>query len=341
MEKLLMNSIKLTFSLLVVILLSACSLLPKEEEVLAPPLVEPAQIEYKTGVATVKRIAMQVNGVGNMVPSNQQNLFYSGSGGRIDQIHVKAGDQVKKGQALIELDTGNLDFMIEQAEIDLKKARLRLDQLQHQQSDKYGIEMARLDIQSVENNLNQMKKQATNARLVAPMNGLITFVTDKERGDHIEAYEDLIQVADPTNLQLLYTASKANELVDVNVGMPVAVTVGGQDVKGEVVQTPGNVPADIKELNPELYKRSLIIRLSDIPEGVVAGNVANLIITLHEKENALTIPKNAFRSANGREYVQVLEDDTKREKDIKKGIVSVTEVEVLEGLIEGDKVILR
>ncbi|WP_456275279.1 efflux RND transporter periplasmic adaptor subunit [Bacillus sp. AK128] len=324
-----------------IVFISACSFLPKEEATLAPPLVEPVKIEYETSEVTVKTIVKQIKGLGNMVPNQQQNLFYTGSGGRIDQVLVKSGDEVKKGDVLIKMDTGQLPFELQQAEIELKKAKLRLKQLQEQKADQFAIEIAKLDVQSVEIRLTQMKNQAANARLVSPINGLVTFVTDKERGDYVEAFEDLIQVADPSDLKLLYTALSSGELTEVTVGMKATVTVDGNEVSGEVVQTPSTVPADLKEQNPDLYGRSLILQLAAVPEGVSAGDGADLVITLQEKPNALTIPKSALRSAFGREYVQILEGESKREKDIKKGIVTDTEVEVLEGLKAGDQVISK
>lgn len=330
---------KFVIGMMMLVLLSACSFLPREEETLAPPLIEPVKIEYETTAVEIKKITKQITGLGNLVPSKQQNLFFTGTSGRIDEIKVELGEQVKKGQVLVEMDTGNLAFDIQQSEIDLKKAKLRLDQLQQQNADKYSIEIAKLDIQSVEVRLKQMKQQAANAKLLSPIDGLITFVTEKERGDHVEAYEDLMQVADPKNVQLVYTAISSGELSEVNVGMKAVVELNGKPLNGQVVQTPSTVPAEIKELNPDLYGRSLILSVEDLPSEVTAGDAANMTITIQEKENALTIPKSALRSAFGREYVQVLEGETKREKDIKKGIVSDTEVEILEGLNEGDLVI--
>ncbi|MBM7573399.1 efflux RND transporter periplasmic adaptor subunit [Aquibacillus albus] len=320
--------------------LAACSLLPKEEETLAPPLVEPTEIEYETEEATIKTIVKEVDGVGNLVPSDQENLFFTESGGRLEAIHVNAGDQVEQGQVLAEIDTGNLSFSISQAEIDLEKAKLHLAQLQEQEADSYAIEIAKLDIQSVELRLNQMKEEQRNAKIISPVNGFVTFVTDKEAGDTIEAYEDLIQVADPQNLQIIYTATSPQDLKEVNVGMPVSIDLSGQDLQGEVVQTPSDVPMEVIEKN-DIYQRSILVRVDEIPENVEAGDVANIVVVLQEKENALTIPRGALRTSFGREYVQVLTDESKREVDVEKGIVTSTEIEVLKGLEEGDQVILK
>jgi hypothetical protein len=43
----------------------------------------------------------------------------------------------------------------------------------------------------------------------------------------------------------------------------------------------------------------------------------------------------------GRDYVQVLEGESRKELDVEKGIVSSTEVEIRKGIKEGQKVILN
>ncbi|MNI96739.1 hypothetical protein D3C73_1552570 [compost metagenome] len=55
----------------------------------------------------------------------------------------------------------------------------------------------------------------------------------------------------------------------------------------------------------------------------------------------LIIPKVGLRSYMGRDYVQVLEGESRKEIDVEKGIVSSTEVEIRKGLKEGQKVILN
>lgn len=322
------------------LLLSGCSLLPKEEEVLAPPLVEPAEIKYETKAAEIKNIVKKVEGVGNFIPSGQQNLFFTEMGGRLDAIHVKSGDQVQKGQVLAEIDTGNLAFDIKQTEINLEKAKLHLAQLQEQKADDYAVRIAKLDIQSVELRLQQMREQSANAKVISPINGFVTYVTEKKRGDMVEAFEELIQVADPTKLQVIYTTTSPLDLSEVNVGMVASVIFDGTQVDGEVVQTPSDVPASAIEKNP-ILQRSIIINVSQLPEKVRSGDTVNIEVVLQKKENVLTIPRGALRSAFGREYVHVLTDETKKEVDIQKGIVTSTEIEVLKGLEEGDQVILK
>jgi macrolide-specific efflux system membrane fusion protein len=321
--------------------MSACSFLPKEEPALAPPLVEPAAIEYETAEVTRGPIIKRVSGIGNLTPAEKMNLSYSQSGGRVQEVHVKEGDQVKEGQVLVEVETGNLPFDIEQTQLELEKAKLRLSQAKEQNADSYSIKIAELDVKGVQVRLYQLNRQMANSQIVSPVNGFVTFVGEKNRGDVIGAYEHLIQVADPQSLQIIYTAISASDLSDVKLGMPVNITFAGTELKGEVVQTPSNVPGELFEKNPDLYQRSIVIDMEKLPEEAKVGDSADIEIITQQKEDTLVIPRSALRSSMGRDYVQILTDETKKEVDIEKGIVSATEVEVLKGLEEGDKVILK
>lgn len=324
-------------------LLSGCTFLPKEEPVLAPPLADPPVLTYTTAEVERGKIIRSVKGVGNLVPKNTHDLFYTKDGGRLKEIYVNKGDEVKKGQILAELDTGNLAFDIEQLKLDVKKAEIRLQQIRDQENpDKYAIEIAKLDLQGLRNRLNLLNKQLAEARIVSPIDGLVTFVADIDQGSHVPAYQSIIQVAETNELQLLYRAISATDIHDVTLGMEAIIDINGEKVIGTVVQIPRSVPADVASKDPDFYGKAIFIDIEELPEDVKVGDTLNFEIITAQNEDTLIIPRNALRSIIGRNYVQILVDDnTKREVDVQVGIISSTEVEILDGLEEGDKVIIR
>ncbi len=321
--------------------LTACSLFPKEEQVIAPPLVEPAEVNYD--VAEVKRgtIEKKLTGTATFKPNSSENLFYQQSGGRLEKVHVAESDVVKKGDSLIEVNSGNLKSDIRQLEIDYKKADLRVQQLEHQKSDEFSIEIAELDKQGLAHRLSQLREQLADSKIVAPMDGIVTFVTDKGIGENIEAFESVVRVADTANLQLIYSAMNTSELEEIEIGMSVNVTIDGETIQGEVAQTPDDIPEDISETDSDLYNRSLLIDVEMESKEVEVGESAEIEIVIAKKEDTLFIPKNGLRTSGARNYVQILVDNTKREIDVATGIISKTEVEIRKGLEEGDEVILK
>ncbi|MGE5704349.1 MAG: efflux RND transporter periplasmic adaptor subunit [Clostridia bacterium] len=130
------------------VLLSACSLFPKEEEVLAPPLVEPAPVKYE--VAKVERgtITKGVSGSSTFTTTDRFELSFKEPTERLKSFEVKVGDQVKRGQVLAELDAGEIELQIQTAEYELREAQLELKAEQLQST--YDLDAAKIDLQKAE-----------------------------------------------------------------------------------------------------------------------------------------------------------------------------------------------
>jgi len=113
-----------------------------------------------------------------------------------------------------------------------------------------------------------------------------------------------------------------------------------EETVGEVVQIPKSVPHDIAQEDPDFYSKVMNVDIEELPDNVKVGDSLEFEIITASQEDTLLISKNALRSdATGREYVQLMDEHTKREVDIKTGIHSSSHVEVLQGLEEGDIVI--
>lgn len=329
------------FPFIIAILVSGCSFLPKEDEVLAPPLVEPSQIDYETAAVQKGEIIRRVQGAGTIISSDIKDLYFSRDGGRLKEIYVSEGDAVEKGQVLAEVDADHLHLEIQQLNIDLKKAELRLSQMQETGADKYSIEIARLDIQSIHNRLNHLNKELSSAKIVSPISGTVVYISDIKQGAHVNAYETLISVAETNDLQIQYTAMSEDHIREVSVGMEVSIKLRDEQVKGEVVQTPQEVPSELYQQNPELYSKTLLIGSDELPKGLNAGDIVEIEIITAQKDDALIIPKAGLRNAGDRHYVQVLEENSRKEIDVEVGIMSSTEIEIVTGLEEGDIIILK
>jgi HlyD family secretion protein len=85
--------------------------------------------DYETIVVGRGRITSTVSATGAVQPERSANLSFSSSG-TIISVTVAAGDQVKAGQLLAQLDTADLELAVRQAEVSLRTAQAQLRQLQ-------------------------------------------------------------------------------------------------------------------------------------------------------------------------------------------------------------------
>ncbi|MBT3271854.1 MAG: efflux RND transporter periplasmic adaptor subunit, partial [Spirochaetales bacterium] len=109
---------------MIIILLSGCFLLPREEELLAPPIMEAPEISYRTVLVKRGDVEDAVRVTGYFVYAEQYSVSFKSMTGRLSSIDVKYGDIVSKGTVLARLETDNLETRIRQLEIQLRKSEL-------------------------------------------------------------------------------------------------------------------------------------------------------------------------------------------------------------------------
>ncbi|MDB5085171.1 MAG: efflux transporter periplasmic adaptor subunit [Bacilli bacterium] len=331
-----------------VLLLPGCSfsLLPKEEQIIAPPLVQPAPPQYSTAKVVKKTIIQSVHGTANFIAVGQVNLSFKNPppGGRISAINAKSTDHVKQGDVLVQLDPGDLNYSLQVAQLGLQSDQLTLNATL-QKADATAIEQAKIKIQTDQLNINKIQQQITNCNLVSPMDGVVLNITTKNIGDAVSAYENVATVVDPAKLQLIYTAASADAIGSVDIGMSVTVNYKGQSLQGQVIQTPRSIStsqATPQQPNSQnLYSKSVIISIDKVPNGAKIGDTADIQIILQQKDNALVIPIDALGSYLGNSFVQTLTGESKKQATVSVGIKNDTEVEILSGVKEGDTVIKK
>jgi len=362
-----------------------CSLFPKEEDALAPPLAEPKEITYDTVEAKIGYIEDSIQRSAYFVPVMQKNIFFRYRSGRIKAIHVKPGDTVKAGDVIAELLTDGLEREIQfqeltvdscrkactyaeqLADIEIKAAKDRLEalskklenmlknagayaanEIENIENEKANqevlldklilnhsntIEMKKNDLTVAEMKLSQLNEELEQCKLVSPVSGIVTYTVNLNEGDTVDSYRTIATVADPKDLRLEYQGSSAS---DFKLGMKVDVIIDNVNYTGEVVLTAANVPFE----EMEKYKETVQIKMKSIPDGIEKGDRANIKVIRNFSENAVIIPKRALRTYMGKNVVYILKDGIRMERYVEKGVESVNEVEITQGLEAGELVIV-
>lgn len=324
-----------TILTLAAILVTGCNFLPVEEEELAPPLMQPAKIEYKTEPATRGTLIQQLRLSGSFVPEISKSLSFEEQGGRLKVKHVRNGQKVKAGDLIAELDSSNLAYQIAIQEIEIEKSNLSLSQLRANKADYYAIRRAQLDLQQQEMRLENLNKQLAATQIVAPFDGEITYIISTSIGEYINAYQIVAKVADTSELVLVTTNDKASELP---IGAEVVVEFQKEELVGEVVANPSSLFNDPDE---RLRKAAIIKIIGELPEKVSLGSDARIVYIQDMREDVIILPRRQINLMSGRRYVNVLEDGIRVEKDVEIGLMTDTEAEIIKGLDEGDLVIVN
>ncbi len=321
--------------------LTGCSLLPAEEEALKPPLVKPAEENYRTVTVEKGSISQEINGSGSLESTNTELVQFNGQGGRVLKVNINAGDQVKKGDVLIQLNLDGLDVQLKELELALAKTKIWVKNATlNNNTDDQKLASLQLEIDTIK--YERLLSTFNSKQLVAGMDGQVTFVEELKEGDYVEPYQTLVIISDPNELRVALRVEDATSMSSVDVGYPAQVIFGSQTIEAEVVQTPSSAP---ETLNPQLlerYSKTVYIKMPTLPEGAKIGSLTDVKIILQHREDILKIPRSGLRNFLGRTFVRTLDEDNKvREIDVETGIKGSTEIEITKGLEEGTIVVLQ
>ncbi|WP_162848431.1 efflux RND transporter periplasmic adaptor subunit [Paenibacillus nanensis] len=327
--------------LLFMIPLTGCSLLPAEEEPLKPPLVKPAQENYRTEPVVRGPIAQEVRGNGTLESYESDAISFAAEGGRVKEVFVRAGDEVKKGDVLVQLAVGDLDIQVKQLELNMLVAKGKLREAKLSENAD-AIAAAELQYEIDQLKYSRLLESLENKQLLATMDGTITYVAPLEEGSRVEPYETVVMLSDPKKLRIAFQVDTTSDASKIGVGFTAMLKFGDEEIAGKVTQTPSTAPFTEDDILKQRYMNHVYVESDQLPETAEIGDRTDVTVRLQEREDALIIPRSGLRSYLGRTFVRVLEDGGKvREIDVEQGIVGSTVVEISKGLEEGQLIILQ
>jgi HlyD family secretion protein len=224
---------------------------------------------------------------------------------------------------------------LREAELLEEKTAFELKQIENskrnaQQSTKTQIEGLALEMNTLQKEKIEAQRQLELATTKSDRDGVLTWVVNEE-GATIQKGAVLARIADLNSFRVDATVSDihANKLA---VGIPVSVKVNDDYLQGVV----SNILPTIKD-----GIISATIALQDKASALLKSNLrVDVLIITDRKDKVLRIKKGPAISAEGVREVFVIRGDTAVKTPVKIGIASFDSYEVIEGLIEGDEVII-
>ncbi len=319
---------------------SGCYLLPKEEEALAPPLTKPKEVEYKTQKAERTDIAKETIIQGKFRPTNEVTLTFEERGGVLITADGKYGKEVSEGDLLFALDTGGMEKELKIASLNLEKAQLNYDRVKRRTSSTYDRRIAEIDMELRQITYDEIALEIEKSKIYSPMDGIMTYMSNAEIGEHVQASKVMAKIADTGELRLMVEGDDAMKLdFGENVQISFSVSKEKYELEGEVVLSPLERPEDVQETFEDY---TAIIEVKDLDTSKIAINQnAKITIVEQSAEDVIVIRRNLIKNYLGRTFVYVLEDGVKVERDVEVGITNTVMSEIRKGLEEGDLIIVN
>jgi RND family efflux transporter MFP subunit len=190
------------------------------------------------------------------------------------------------------------------------------------------LEIARLSVQALE-------QQIEDARIRAPFDGTLDEIAVKA-GDQVLAYRTVGTVADPTRLEVTLDMPAA-DAAKVALGQEATIKIGDGPPLTEKIIGLSSAPAS----GTTVETRPVRVSLDPKAAGVALGAPVSGAIMAGRHEDVLLVPTTAVKKFGGRSLVQVVgADGRRRDVEVQTGITADTEIEVLQGLSEGQTVVV-
>jgi HlyD family secretion protein len=265
---------------------------------------------------------------------------------RMGQQAGAATVQSEYNQAKIQLDTDEQlakEGLI--PTLTLRLSRVRAQEL----ANRYKIEQQRLAIgtQSVSAQMTAQRarveqlralarlnqSQAASLRVLAGTTGVLQQVS-VEVGQQITPGTNLARVADPTSLKAALQIPET-QAKDIQLGQPVAVDT----------RSGGVIPGRVQRIDPAVQNGTVTVdvRLEGaLPQGARPDLSVDGTVELERLDNVLYVGRPSFGAAQSQISLFRIEEGgaSAVRVPVKLGRSSVNTVEILEGLREGDVVIL-
>ena len=214
-------------------------------------------------------------------------------------------------------------YEIRQAQIRLKQAQLEYEQY---------IYESEYSIRTQQENIDELTEYYNDTEIVAPFDGVVTYITTKAKGDTIYAGETLFTVQS----QDRYVIGLDNSSGNFRYGMRVTVGLGPRNskryVEGRVIVS-GNILPNEDKVSYALIELYDEVTDSDLRNILVSGNTIEL-------KNVLIIQRNAITLDGGKSYVSILNGDMVQKRIVVSGHIATTYTWILQGLESGQQVIL-
>ena len=326
----------------------------------------PEEIRYQELPAQKQDVARTTVLTGKIVPRNEVNIKPQ-INGIIAEIFKEAGQMVQQGEVIARLtvipDMNSLSAAqsrVRLSEINLKQAQTNFDrekalfeknlisaeeyekteQQLSQAKEEYAASQESLEV--IRDGVSSKNATSSSTLIRSTITGLILDIPVKVGNSVIQAntLNDGTTVATVANMNDLIFEGQIDEteVGSLYEGMPLTITIGALkdytfDADLEYIS-----PKSVENNGANQFKVKAAVKV-DSEHTIRSGYSANAQIDLEKATNVLTVPESALEFVKEESYVYKKgEDGTYTMTKVTTGLSDGVNIEIKEGLSEGDTV---
>ncbi len=283
--------------------------------------------------------------------------------GKVEKINVSVGDKVQKNQVLFVMDKDDINKQVNQAYTAYEAAKAGYDvsaaqiqtakdsfekmkklyeegavtETQYEQaklaaSDE-SLEAARMGAEQARVAYENAASMLENAEVKAPISGVISNISIVE-GEYATSANPPITIVDSDSITIEFGVP-GNMVNKIKKGDAAIVEIKAAEFKQESVINSVSSSAD---LMTNLYNVDIILDNNGM---IKPGMFAKVYLDTDRIENALAVKTEAVKENGDKKYVFVAEGEAAVEREVTTGLDTGIYTEIISGLNEGDKVIVK
>lgn len=272
---------------------------------------------------------------GDLIPDEEVDLSFETSG-KITDINFTEGSTVQKGQLLAKINDRPLQAQLKKLQAQLKLAEDRVFRqnalLVKDAVSKEAYEQVKTDLASLNADIDLIKANIQQTELRAPFDGIIGL-----RQVSVGSY------ASPTTI-----VAKLTKISPLKINFSVPERYAKEIKKG--TRLTFSLDGYLKDFDATVYateskvdpaSRTLSVRALYPNTGtkLLPGRFASIKIKMHEIPNAIAIPSEAIVPEMGKSKVYLYKNGKSMPVEVKTGLRTDTQVQIINGLHVGDTII--
>ena len=309
-------------------------------------------------------VSSRLTVVGNLIGEQTVSVVPK-TAGRLEEVYVKLGDRVARGQRIARIEDREIREQVKQAEAafevaqatirqreaDLKFSQTNLDRARElygrqllpkqtlddaearYQASVAQLELARAQLTQSQARLEELRINLANTVITSPVNGFVA-KRNTDAGAYASQNAPVVDVVDISTVRLVANVVE-KDMRRVAAGDRATVEVDA--FPGETFS--GRIARVAPVLDPATRTAQIEIEIVNPATRLKPGMYARVQLTTEQRANALVVPANAVIDREGERGVFVTRNDTAAFRPVQVGIEDGSRVEILKGIADGDRVI--
>ena len=287
-----------------------------------------------------------VSSTGTIKPIAEADILTEASGffsfASASNFRIQEGIRVKKNQVIAKLENREL---VNNARVELKLITMETAEREYEKQkslyEKGGVTLKEVQLAD-QNRVNSKYNYEASLIMMdklnvkTPISGMLVRLEKITEGDYVSAGRVVGKIMDYDNVYVEVNVSNT-DIARIKIGHKAKVinyAISEEIFIGEVTEISRTIDAESRT-------HKVTIFIDNPKRRLIPGMFVKVDIVIESKENAVLVPRHVVLNRNNRDVVFVVEKQRAIMKEVELGLEDKENIEIISGLEEGERIVLR